>query len=1083
MTNMELTTTGDGELLCDFIGQRRHEAFAEIVRRHGALVLGVCRSVLGNVPDAEDAAQAVFMALIQKAASLRGRTTLAGWLHRVAWYAAAHQKRSSAVRTRHEREAAKMRQEFAAQKEETIPPDVLHAGLSNMPDKYRLPIILHHLEGRSQEEVAHLLDSNVGAIAMRLNRGRQMLRDRLAKTGTTVSVAALATAMASQASAAVPAALVAATTKAAMSIMLGQAAYAAAVSSKIMALTKGALNMLFWAKMKTAAVLAAAAILVGGTATSTYLAVAAGPGGRPVRPPTTSAVPPKVETVAPASPSTPAAPSNSKVTVVEITDTVLVSDTCRFGVNLEDDSVFNGAVHVKKRVEENFEGTLYRQCHWGVSDENGLMGWFPLNLKEWEDMFLEEKAICTVLSGSGKQTTRKIKSISMKEMQDGNTRPSMQYFELDKPITKDPRPFGLLVENLDKVRNGQFRPLNDSDTTASNQLVIGDTPPGSFGCAALCLKSDSGPARVAFSTFSQRYGDNNGTWHVDLWAKIKEGTPKFTVNFGQGGGTAFLAGQPVALTNEWKKYQVTLKVAGVPEPKDANETTGRLMGKITLQSEGGQVLVDDIEAWMEGDENPTVFRDDCVKAIRQYNPGSLRFLQMGGSTVENTLMPPIKAYSFTSMKVKVDPYTRHWKNSFGLHQMYELCEYVGANPWYCLPGTLHLDEVTAFMEYLGGPVDSKYGKLRADMGHPKPWTDTFKQIHVEFGNEAWNNSPGFQLGGFNGPDYWKDLIDAGKKSPYYKSNVLFHAGAQASHVGRAQQICKDVPNADRLAIAPYIALEFTKADAETLNSDDKLFRWVFSWALQRTLKEGSTLDGVYKATKAAGKELSIYEVNHHTSAGDGPEGPRNTIVTSLAGGVNTANTMLLMLKQQGIRIQNFYALAQFSYNYSNQQGGKGVVRIWGSALNMRKGKERYRPTFLGCTLANKVLGGNLVETVHSGANPTFQGIGTAEDRKTKLDDFSASCIWSYAFNDGKKRGLILVNLDLKESLPVEVRFQGKPKGQMKCWTMATDNPAANNEFENEKPQVEIVESQVELQSGGKLTLPPCSMKALAWEVE
>ncbi|MBI5724090.1 MAG: hypothetical protein HZA50_09050, partial [Planctomycetes bacterium] len=582
-------------------------------------------------------------------------------------------------------------------------------------------------------------------------------------------------------------------------------------------------------------------------------------------------------------------------------------------------------------------------------------------------------------------------------------------------------------------------------------------------------------AVISYRTHFQRFFDNNGLWHVDFWAKIKEGKPKLTIRFIMPGADA-LVNQPVELTDQWKKYQLTMKVEGVGEPKDAK--AGDASPQFVFAAVDGQVLLDDIEAWLDGDKNPTVFRDEVVETLKLFRPGSIRYLQMGGDTLENTIMPPLKAYSHDSQVVaKGGPENRHLKNDYSLHETYQLSEYIGSEPWYCLPGTLSIDEIKAFMEYLGGSADTKYGKLRSDLGHPKPWTETLKRIHVEFGNEAWNNAVGYKCGGFNGQDFWKDLIDAAKASPHYKPNVIFHAGTQAANTGKTEQICGYVPNADRIAIAPYIAGLFDKSDAEAFDTTEKLFYWVFGWALHRSLEKESSMETTYQTTKKAGIEMSIYEINHHITMGDGPEEPRNRITTSLAGGVNVANTMLLMLKRHGVRTQNLFAFIQ--YAYKSKAGGN--VRLWGTALNMRKGRERYRPTFLACAMANKILGGDLVETVHGGANPTFHAAGRFEDKKPHTYD--GNCIWSYAFSDGKKRGLILVNLDLKTNLPVELKFQGKPKGTATCWTMAADNPAASNEFENEKPQVEVVESQVELQSGGKLTLPPCSMKALAWEVE
>ncbi|MBI5723609.1 MAG: sigma-70 family RNA polymerase sigma factor [Planctomycetes bacterium] len=276
LTATNWTTANDGDLLSSFIEHGRREAFEEIVRRHGTLVLGVCRSVLKNTHDAEDAAQAVFLALMHKAPTLQSRPTLVAWLHRAAWYSAAQAKKAMTARLRHEREAALMRHDRRQTREDDVPQDILYAGLSRLPEKYRIPVILHHLEGRSQEDVANLLGSKVSTITSHLNRGRQMLRDRLMKTGTAVSAAGLATAMANQAAAGVSPAFVASVTKMAVFMAAAKTVATGAASAEIVAISKGLLNMMFIAKMKVAAMVTMAVFLLAGAAAGTYVAVADG---------------------------------------------------------------------------------------------------------------------------------------------------------------------------------------------------------------------------------------------------------------------------------------------------------------------------------------------------------------------------------------------------------------------------------------------------------------------------------------------------------------------------------------------------------------------------------------------------------------------------------------------------------------------------------------------------------------------------------------------------------------------------------------------------------------------------------------
>ena len=151
-----------------------------LVHRHGAMVLGVCRRMLGNSSDADDAFQATFLLLVRKAGSLAHPEQVAGWLHAVALRVA---RKARAQRTRrHSREVAVV--DLAA----PIPADdgrelraVLDEELDRLPDKYRLPIVLCELEGRTLEEAAQLLGWPKGTVAGRLSRGRDLLRQRLSR--------------------------------------------------------------------------------------------------------------------------------------------------------------------------------------------------------------------------------------------------------------------------------------------------------------------------------------------------------------------------------------------------------------------------------------------------------------------------------------------------------------------------------------------------------------------------------------------------------------------------------------------------------------------------------------------------------------------------------------------------------------------------------------------------------------------------------------------------------------------------------------------------------------------------------------
>jgi RNA polymerase sigma factor (sigma-70 family) len=258
----------DGHLLTEFVQHRRQDAFAQLVARHGAMVLVVCRAILRNASDAEDAAQAVFLTLAQRASSLQGRPTLVGWLHRVAWYIATRAATAAAIRRRHEREAALMPQETTNDPQD-IAADVLHAELGALPEKYRVPLLLHHIEGRTEEETAALLKCAPGTASMRLSRGRLMLRQRLQRRGVAVSATGMMAVVANQASAEVLPTFITTASQTALAVLAGKTAAAAAPAS-VATLAKGALDMLFWNKMKLVVTALAVIVLAGGVGVVTY---------------------------------------------------------------------------------------------------------------------------------------------------------------------------------------------------------------------------------------------------------------------------------------------------------------------------------------------------------------------------------------------------------------------------------------------------------------------------------------------------------------------------------------------------------------------------------------------------------------------------------------------------------------------------------------------------------------------------------------------------------------------------------------------------------------------------------------------
>jgi RNA polymerase sigma factor (sigma-70 family) len=256
----------DGQLLERFLASRDEAAFAALVQRHGPMVLSVCRRVLGNPHDSEDAFQATFLVLAQKARSVVKHEAVGSWLYTVAYRTAQEARTANARRRQKERQVQDMPHPQAVLREPQDWQPLLDHELSRLPEKYRTPIVLCDLEGRARKEVARQLGVPEGTLSSRLAAARRKLAQRLAQHGLTLSGGALAAALAeSAASAHVPTLLVWSTAKAATLVAAGQLA---AVSAPAAVLTRGVLKAMFMAKLKPAvgAMMMMAALGIGGLA-------------------------------------------------------------------------------------------------------------------------------------------------------------------------------------------------------------------------------------------------------------------------------------------------------------------------------------------------------------------------------------------------------------------------------------------------------------------------------------------------------------------------------------------------------------------------------------------------------------------------------------------------------------------------------------------------------------------------------------------------------------------------------------------------------------------------------------------------
>jgi RNA polymerase sigma factor (sigma-70 family) len=181
----------DAALLRRFLRTRDEAAFAALVDRHGPMVLGTARRIVGDYHLAEDVFQAAFLTLARRAANLRRPAALPAWLHQTTCNLARSALRARQRRRRAETEAVNRGSDNPLDEPSSSEQlALLDEELSRLPERYRLPVVLCCLEGRTQEEAAALLGWTPGSVRGRLERGRRRLKERLIRRGLTLAVAA-----------------------------------------------------------------------------------------------------------------------------------------------------------------------------------------------------------------------------------------------------------------------------------------------------------------------------------------------------------------------------------------------------------------------------------------------------------------------------------------------------------------------------------------------------------------------------------------------------------------------------------------------------------------------------------------------------------------------------------------------------------------------------------------------------------------------------------------------------------------------------------------------------------------------------
>lgn len=565
----------------------------------------------------------------------------------------------------------------------------------------------------------------------------------------------------------------------------------------------------------------------------------------------------------------------------------------------------------------------------------------------------------------------------------------------------------------------------------------------------------------------------NGVYTLTFRAKGIGGTKMLNVSLARltssYGNLTYLVKQ-VQLTGQWQEYKVPITI----------HETGHSIGAVhlTFDLHDSGVLLDDV-AFTEAAaaDNPTVFRNAVVDRLRELKPGILRYMDNGtnfGSSLDDLLAPPFARRRTGYSETKPEPDDI----SIGLHEFLVLCQAIGAEPWFVVPAGISQAEMRGLIEYLSAGKDKPYGAKRAALGQPAPWTSVFPVIHLELGNETWNWNSFAGEGWQDAKAYAShtgDIFAAARATPGYDAAKfdLIMDGWFAVPWWNGEELSV-THHADTIDMAPYTFNPFNDASsAET----------IYGPMFAEPEKYDSRPDGLsmQQAKLAAqhGLKLAVYEVNLGVYEGKVDQKALDAVIPSLGAGISTADHMLQMLREEGVVAQAVFALPEYSNGFHNTADPKAneSVKLWGTVVDMGGQTNRVRPSFLAEKLANEAIADRMLQTVATGANPTWDqpDVGNAQ---VKLA--GAHYIQSFAFTDGKRTSLVLFNLSRSTALPVTLSGAAAPHAGKVAISRLTS--AHINDTNEDAQKVAITHSTEENFDPKKpYSLPPFSMTVLTWQ--
>jgi hypothetical protein len=435
-----------------------------------------------------------------------------------------------------------------------------------------------------------------------------------------------------------------------------------------------------------------------------------------------------------------------------------------------------------------------------------------------------------------------------------------------------------------------------------------------------------------------------------------------------------------------------------------------------------------------------------------------------GSSLDNLLAPPFarqRSGASTQLTVQDDI-------PIGLHEFLTLSKAVNSDPWFSMPPGISTAEAANLIEYLSAPASTRYGAIRAKLGQPEPWTSVFPQIHLELGNEQWNarSFAGSTIAdptayGRHAESIFKAIRASSTFTPSKFDLIL---GSWATVPWWTQQEIASSSSFDSVAVAPYLFNDFNDASSSEA---------IFGPMMAQPESIDSRPDGymAQQSTTVKSSHLAVYEVNLGSMTGSAAitQADIDHAIPSMGAGLALADHMLLMLRDLGITNQCLFGLPEYVNNFT-APGPRRMIPLWGAVVDMGGPTNLRRPQFLAEQLINQAILPTMLATHISGPNPTWNQPLSPND-KIKLDH--AHLIQTFAFADGPRRSLILLNLSRTDTLPVQLPNLPNQVEESRL-------TATHIEDSNEQMQKVATRHQTLTNPATPYPLPPFSMTVLTW---